>query len=234
MKAVPNRSRVSLAASKKYKSSRDTHANSTSWVQDFWLTLFEKSFALLALVFFLPFFVIASLIILLTDRGPIIFAHNRIGKNGKTFKCLKFRTMVTDASEQLENLLARDPQAKAQWDATQKLDDDPRITCIGEFFRKTSFDELPQFWNVLKGEMAIVGPRPIVAAEMPRYGDDIDAYLSVKPGITGNWQVNGRGVTTYDERVKMDVEYVETKSFKKDIGIILRTVKVVLSRSGAA
>ncbi|MEY8099547.1 sugar transferase [Falsihalocynthiibacter sp. S25ZX9] len=196
-------------------------------------TLFDKCFAVFALLFFMPFFVLISVVVLLTEGGPVFFAHQRIGKNGKSFKCFKFRTMAIDASEQLASLLAQDPIAKAQWDATQKLDDDPRVTCLGEFFRKTSLDELPQFWNVLKGEMAIVGPRPIVEDEMARYGKNIDAYLSVKPGITGFWQVNGRSDTSYEERVKMDVEYVQTKTFPKDIGIILKTVKVVLSRSGA-
>lgn len=233
METYTNPPRVSRRANHSVHDLKHSLDHSTGWVQEFWPTLFDKCFAGLALLFFMPFFVLISAVILVTEGGPVFFAHRRIGKNGESFKCIKFRTMALDASEQLANLLERDPVARAQWEATQKLDDDPRVTCLGEFFRKTSLDELPQFWNVLKGDMAIVGPRPIVEAEMSRYGKDVDAYLSVKPGITGMWQVNGRSDTSYDERVKMDVEYVETKSFRKDIGIILKTVKVVLSRSGA-
>lgn len=206
---------------------------STLGISEFAGTLFDKCFAALALLFFMPFIVLISLVILVTEGGPVFFSHQRVGKNGKMFPCLKFRTMAKDADEQLANLLARDPSARAQWDATQKLDDDPRITCIGEFFRKTSLDELPQFWNVLRGEMAIVGPRPIVSAELPRYGKHQDAYLSVKPGVTGSWQVNGRSTTTYDQRVEMDADYVRTKSFRKDIGIIVKTVKAVVTLDGA-
>ncbi len=163
----------------------------------------------------------------------MFFAHERIGRNGKTFRCWKFRTMALDAEEQLQNLLINDPEARAQWEAYQKLDDDPRITCVGEFFRKTSLDELPQFWNVLKGEMAIVGPRPIVASEVHHYGNHLVDYLSVKPGITGLWQVSGRSDTTYDERVAMDVEYTSSRTFQKDIKIILKTVKVMVLGDGA-
>lgn len=196
-------------------------------------SIFEKGFAMVALLFFAPFFLSIAMLIWLTEGGPVFFGHKRVGRNGKTFNCLKFRTMALDAEEQLQKLLDRDPEARAQWEANQKLDDDPRITCIGEFFRKTSLDELPQFWNVLKGEMAIVGPRPIVASEMHHYGDHIAEYLSVKPGITGAWQVNGRSKTTYDERVQMDVEYVHTRTFKKDLAIIAKTVKVMLLGDGA-
>lgn len=205
----------------------------TIWPREKAHALFEKCFAALALLFFSPFLILISLAILLTEGGPILFAHNRVGKDSKVFKCLKFRTMALNANEQLANLLARDPVARAEWEATQKLNDDPRITCIGEFFRKTSLDELPQFWNVLMGDMAIVGPRPIVDAETLRYGEHLGAYLSVKPGITGMWQVNGRSTTTYAERVQMDVEYVKTRSFRKDIKIIVKTVKVVLTLDGA-
>ena len=196
-------------------------------------TLFDKGFALLALVFFAPFIGAIALLLWATEGGPVFFAHKRIGKDGRVFRCLKFRTMAVDAEEQLQRLLERDPDARAQWESNQKLDDDPRITCLGEFFRKTSLDELPQFWNVLKGEMAIVGPRPIVAAELPRYGDHIADYLSVKPGITGAWQVNGRSKTTYEERVKMDVEYVRGRTFWKDLGIVVKTVKVLIFSEGA-
>lgn len=196
-------------------------------------SLFNVGFAALALLFFLPFFIVITLVILITDGPGVIFAHERIGRNGKTFRCLKFRTMAVDAEEQLQNLLDNDPEARAQWEAHQKLDDDPRITCMGEFFRKTSLDELPQFWNVLKGEMAVVGPRPIVASEAHHYGNHFGEYLSVKPGITGLWQVSGRSDTSYEERVAMDVEYVSTRTFRKDIEIIFKTVKVMVLGDGA-
>lgn len=201
--------------------------------ENFWRSLFDKSFAAAALVFFAPFFFFIALLIWATEGGPVFFAHKRIGKDGKVFPCLKFRTMALNAEDQLQRLLDRDPDARAQWEANQKLDDDPRITRLGEFFRKTSLDELPQFWNVLKGEMAIVGPRPIIASEMQRYGDNIADYLAVKPGITGAWQVNGRSRTIYEERVQMDVEYVRDRTFLKDLGIIVKTVKVMLLGDGA-
>tara|TARA_R110000744_G_scaffold66078_1_gene135118 strand:- start:289 stop:1017 length:729 start_codon:yes stop_codon:yes gene_type:complete len=196
-------------------------------------SLVDRVFSLLMLLFFLPFFATIAAIILFTEKGPVFFAHERIGKDGRTFRCLKFRTMCLDAKYQLEQHLANNPEARAQWEENQKLDNDPRITCVGEFLRKTSLDELPQFWNVLKGDMAVVGPRPIVADEMPRYGNHLSAYLSVKPGITGLWQVSGRSLTTYDERVALDVEYVQTRSFLKDAVIVLKTVKAVVTLEGA-
>lgn len=196
-------------------------------------SLFDRGFAVLVLLFFSPFFLIIALLIWVTEGAPVFFAHKRVGRGGRVFHCLKFRTMALDAEEQLHCLLERDPVARAQWEANQKLDNDPRITCLGEFFRKTSLDELPQFWNVLRGEMAIVGPRPIVASEMHHYGDYIAEYLSVKPGITGAWQVNGRSKTTYNERVEMDVEYVRNRTFKTDLAIIVKTVKAVILGRGA-
>lgn len=177
--------------------------------------------------------VLIALVLLVTEGGPVFFAHKRVGLNGRAFYCLKFRTMAKDAEARLENLLAQDPAARAQWERNQKLDDDPRITCVGEFLRKSSLDELPQFLNVLMGEMAIVGPRPIVDAEAHHYGDHFADYLSVKPGVTGLWQVNGRSNTTYEERVAMDVDYVRNRSFPRDLGIIAKTVKVVALGKGA-
>ncbi|WP_306110513.1 MULTISPECIES: sugar transferase [Roseovarius] len=196
-------------------------------------SLFDKSFAFLALLLFAPFILSISLVILLKEGRPIFFAHKRVGQNGEPFKCIKFRTMVVDADEQLKKLLDSDPDARAQWAANQKLDDDPRVSCIGEFFRITSLDELPQFWNVLRGEMAIVGPRPIVKDELEHYGRHANVYLSVRPGITGLWQVSGRSNTTYEERVALDVEYVRNRTFWGDVRIILKTVKVMLTVDGA-
>ncbi|TMM51050.1 sugar transferase [Sulfitobacter sabulilitoris] len=194
---------------------------------------FDKGFAVLALLFFAPFIAVIALAILISEGGPVFFAHKRVGKDGREFNCLKFRTMAVDAEERLAALLENDREAAAQWRANQKLDNDPRITCIGEFFRKTSLDELPQFWNVLIGDMAIVGPRPIVASETHHYGEYLSDYHSIKPGITGYWQVNGRSLTTYERRVAMDVEYVRTRTFGKDLGIILKTIKVMLLGDGA-
>lgn len=195
--------------------------------------IFDRVFAAGALLFFAPFFLVIAAVIYLTDRGPVFFGHTRVGRDGKAFKCLKFRTMATDAKERLETILANDPQAQAEWEANQKLENDPRITCVGAFFRKTSLDELPQFWNVLRGEMSIVGPRPIVEDEARHYGKHYDDYLSVKPGVTGLWQVMGRSTTTYSERVSMDVEYIRNRTFRMDLGIILKTIRVMLMRDGA-
>ncbi|WP_212524276.1 sugar transferase [Actibacterium sp. MT2.3-13A] len=195
--------------------------------------VFDRCFSVLALLFFAPFLIVISLVILLGDGGPILFRHKRIGRDGRIFNCLKFRTMANDAEERLKAILDTDPKARAEWDANQKLEDDPRITCIGEFFRKTSLDELPQFWNVLRGEMSVVGPRPIVAEEAHHYGEHFKDYLSVRPGVTGLWQVMGRSRTTYDERVAMDIDYVRNRSFRMDIWIILKTIKVMLVRDGA-
>jgi exopolysaccharide production protein ExoY len=141
--------------------------------------------------------------------------------------------MVPDAAERLNQILATDPVARAEWQVSRKLTNDPRISCFGHFLRKSSLDELPQFINVLRGEMAIVGPRPIVAEELPLYGDDVVSYLTVRPGITGLWQVSGRSDTTFSERVAMDRRYVRARSFVFDLSIILRTVLVLITRKGA-
>lgn len=167
------------------------------------------------------------------DGGPAIFGHERIGKNGKPFKCLKFRSMVVNSKEVLESLLKNNMEAKAEWDATFKLKDDPRITKIGAFLRRTSLDELPQLFNVLKGEMSLVGPRPIISAELERYNDEIDYYLLSKPGMTGLWQVSGRSDVDYDTRVYLDAWYVKNWSMWNDIAILFKTISVVLKKEGA-
>ena len=167
------------------------------------------------------------------DGGPAIYGHDRVGINGKTFKCLKFRSMVVNSKEILDELLKNDPKAKGEWDATFKLKNDPRITKIGAFLRKTSLDELPQLLNVLKGEMSLVGPRPIINAELERYNDQVDYYLLSKPGMTGLWQVSGRSDVDYDTRVYFDAWYVKNWSMWNDIAILLKTVIVVLKKDGA-
>lgn len=194
---------------------------------------FDRVLAFCALLFFLPFLVIVTIALLVTHRRPVLFEHRRIGKGGQHFACLKFRTMSLDADEQLKRLLESDPIARAEWDAHQKLEDDPRVTCLGRFLRKSSLDELPQLWNVIRGEMALVGPRPIVDDEVHHYGDRFSDYASVKPGITGLWQVSGRSDTTYEERVALDMDYIENQSFLRDLSILLRTVKVVFAGKGA-
>ncbi|RQZ68226.1 sugar transferase [Burkholderia sp. Bp9004] len=167
------------------------------------------------------------------DGGPAIFGHERVGRNGRRFKCLKFRSMVTNADVVLKALLERDADARAEWDREFKLKNDVRITRIGRLLRKTSLDELPQLLNVLKGDMSLVGPRPIVEAELERYGDDVRYYLMAKPGMTGLWQVSGRNDTDYSTRVSLDVSYVREWSLRRDIGILFRTINVVVRGSGA-
>ena len=168
------------------------------------------------------------------DGGPAFFGQERVGLHGARFRCLKFRSMVTDSQARLEALLAADPAARAEWAATRKLKRDPRVTLIGAFLRKTSLDELPQLINVLRGEMSLVGPRPVPAAELAEhYGAAAGHYMSVKPGITGPWQISGRNDTSYDQRVALDVQYAIRPSLWRDIGILLRTPAVVLLRRGA-
>ena len=185
------------------------------------------------LVLLAPFFLIVALMVR-ADGGPAFFAHQRVGRGGKLFGCLKFRSMVIDSQARLEALLANDPAARAEWEATRKLKNDPRITRIGRFLRSTSLDELPQLINVLLGEMSLVGPRPVQEAEIDRYyGASAAHYMAVRPGITGLWQVSGRSETSYESRVALDVSYVSRPSLLADISILLRTPVAVLSRRGA-
>ncbi|HBJ0621732.1 TPA: undecaprenyl-phosphate galactose phosphotransferase WbaP [Escherichia coli] len=167
------------------------------------------------------------------DGGPAIYGHERIGQDGKPFKCLKFRSMVTNSKDVLNELLQNDPEAKREWDTTFKLKNDPRITKIGAVLRRTSLDELPQLFNVLKGEMSLVGPRPIITAELERYNEEVDYYLLSKPGMTGLWQVSGRSDVDYETRVYLDAWYVKNWSMWNDIAILFKTVGVVLKKDGA-
>ncbi len=181
----------------------------------------------------LPFFLVVSLLVRL-DGGPAFFGHQRVGRGGRSFACLKFRSMVVDSDRALAELLERDPAARAEWDATRKLKRDPRVTWIGRFLRATSLDELPQLINVLRGEMSLVGPRPVVQRELTQhYGLAAEHYLSVRPGITGLWQVSGRSDTSYAQRVALDVAYATRPSLLTDLRILLRTPAVVLLRRGA-
>lgn len=191
------------------------------------------SIAVIALLFFLPVMLLVALAIWCQDRGPVFFAHRRIGRDGRKFPCLKFRSMAIDAQERLEELLASNPQARAEWERDHKLRNDPRVTKLGVFLRKSSLDELPQLINVIRGEMDLVGPRPIVDAEAPKYGSRFKHYCSVNPGITGLWQVSGRNDTSYRSRVAMDCIYAKSKSLRMDLWIMLATVPAVLLRKGS-
>ena len=194
---------------------------------------FDIVVALTMLLFALPAMFFIAVLMFSTDRGPILFSHERIGQNGKRFRCLKFRSMVVDSQEALRRHLELIPQARAEWDATQKLRDDPRVTPLGRFLRVTSLDELPQLINVIRGEMSLVGPRPIVQDEVVRYADQIEHYAAVRPGITGLWQVSGRSDVDYDQRVQLDTLYVREWSFIGDLVILVKTVKVVVMRTGS-
>jgi undecaprenyl-phosphate galactose phosphotransferase len=167
------------------------------------------------------------------EGGSVFFSHSRVGKNGKRFNCYKFRSMVPNADQALKNLLESNPVLQAQWHKEHKLKDDPRISPVGAFLRRTSMDELPQLFNVLKSEMSLVGPRPILEEELEKYGLEKSYYLMVRPGMTGLWQVSGRNDVDYDTRVYLDAWYVKNWSLWYDLAILSKTFKVVLWRRGA-
>ncbi len=182
----------------------------------------------------MPIMIVIALIIKLTSPGPIIYTQNRIGRNGRPFKIYKFRTMYRDAEERLEKILQEDPEAREEWKLNFKLKKDPRVTKIGYFLRKTSLDELPQLFNVIKGEMSLVGPRPVTEEELKEYyKEDGEFYKMVKPGITGLWQVSGRNNTSYEQRKKLDVWYIQNWCIWLDIVILLQTFKSVIKGEGA-
>ncbi|MBX9885055.1 MAG: sugar transferase [Novosphingobium sp.] len=180
-----------------------------------------------------PLLLAVVLAIKLLDPGPLLFAHTRLGQGGRPFHCLKFRSMTVDADVRLARLLEHDPQARAEWAENQKLRHDPRITPLGRFLRRSCLDELPQLVNVLRGEMSLVGPRPIVAAEAARYGRHFPVYWSLKPGITGLWQVKRQDQTSYRRRVAFDVAYARSRSLTLNLAILLLTVPSVLRGQGA-
>ncbi|WP_409564544.1 sugar transferase [Methylobacterium sp. J-088] len=189
--------------------------------------------AVTALFLLLPLLLLIALLVWAGDGRAPIFRHIRLGRDGRSFGCLKFRSMVTDGEALLAAHLAADPRARAEWAATHKLSNDPRITAIGQVLRKTSLDELPQLWNVLRGEMSLVGPRPIVPAEVARYGRAFQTCFAVPPGVTGLWQVSGRSDTSYAERVALDLDYASRWSLRRDIAIMLRTIPAVLAQRGS-
>jgi len=188
---------------------------------------------ILAIPVLVPALLIVGLIVKLTSPGPAFFSHRRICRDGAFFSMWKFRTMCANSADVLEHYLSKNPQARAEWGKLHKLRHDPRITPVGLFLRRFSLDELPQAWNVLKGEMSLVGPRPIVAAEVEKYANSFEYYCRVKPGITGLWQVSGRSELTYDQRVALDRRYVTRWSLHFDLKILLCTFKSVVNRDGA-
>lgn len=181
----------------------------------------------------IPFTVLMAVIIPLTSPGPIFYSQERVGREGQIFKAWKFRTMVRNADAVIVQYLLAHPELQIEWELNHKLRNDPRITWVGKLLRKTSLDELPQLWNILKGEMSLVGPRPIVTAEIPKYREFFALYRKVRPGLTGLWQVSGRNDVTYEERVALDAYYVRNWSVWLDLHIIMRTVRVVVLGSGA-
>ena len=194
---------------------------------------FDIAIAIAVIIFTLPLLVAIAVAVWSQDGGPALFAHERIGRGGRKFKCLKFRSMVIDSEQRLKEVLKRDAKARAEWARDHKLRCDPRITRIGDFLRRSSLDELPQLFNVLRGDMSIVGPRPIVSAEVPRYGRHFNSYCEVRPGITGLWQVSGRNDISYRRRVAMDSVYARNKSLGWDIKLLVLTVPAVLFANGS-
>lgn len=196
--------------------------------------IFDIAFSLLMLTLLMPLFLLLVLAIRLTSRGRAIYPHERVGRGGKVFKCYKFRTMYKDSDSRLNTILSTHPDLQKEWTRSFKLKKDPRVTLIGRLLRKTSLDELPQFWNVLKGDLSIVGPRPVIKEEVELYFG-VKAYkiLSIRPGITGLWQVSGRSDLSYETRVTLDETYVDSHSIFLDLKLILRTIPRMITSKGA-
>ena len=188
----------------------------------------DVTFSLILLVFFSPMFLILAFLVKLSSSGPVFYIQERVGRNYSRFGCIKFRTMYAESEDILSNLLAKSPALKVEFERDFKLRKDPRITPIGKFLRRSSLDELPQLINILKGDMSIVGPRPIVKQEITRYGEAMKEVLSVRPGLTGLWQVSGRNNLSYKRRVELDLIYAKERTFILDIRVILRTIGVLL------
>ena len=195
--------------------------------------VFDLVFAAVVLVAVAPALLLLIIALQIDSPGPIFFVQQRVGRNGRLFPCVKLRTMVIDARERLQMLLESSPEARAEWERDHKLKDDPRVTRLGRFARVFSLDELPQLANIIAGHMSVVGPRPIVEEEIWRYGPYFADYCSVRPGLTGLWQVSGRNNTTYEERVMLDSQYARQKSLAFDLRIIWRTFVVVALAHGA-
>ncbi len=208
----------------------DVHKRSMA---DAVIRLLDVTIAAMAIIALLPLAIILILVIKLSDPGPAVFGHARVGRNNRSFRCLKFRTMVMDAEDRLIALLTNDAVARAEWILNHKLTDDPRITRIGRFLRTTSLDELPQLWNIVRGEMSLVGPRPIVVEEVERYGRYFADYTNIRPGLTGLWQISGRSNTSYRRRVALDVAYSRSYDVKLYLRILVLTVPAVVLQRGS-
>ena len=206
-------------------SSRDLGSNSLKRAMDI-------VGSVLLIVLFSPLFIVIAFLIH-RDGGSCLYGQARVGYGGKSFKCLKFRSMIMDSQQYLEDFLASNPDARAEWNKDFKLKNDPRVTRIGSFLRKTSLDELPQLFNVLKGDMSLVGPRPVVADELSRYGALTQKYMSARPGMTGLWQVSGRNDTTYRERISLDCYYIENWRAHTDMLLMFKTLAVIFQGRGA-
>ena len=190
--------------------------------------------SLAAIILFSPILIILSILVKITSPGPVIFAHSRLGELNKPMKIYKFRSMSGNAEQILRELLANNPAMREEYETTYKIKDDPRVTPLGKWMRKTSMDELPQFFNVLKGDLSLVGPRPVVKSEIAKYGEYASTLLRVKPGLTGLWQVSGRNDLDYSQKVKLDIEYINNWSIKRDLLILIKTPLAVFSKKGAS
>jgi exopolysaccharide production protein ExoY len=209
-------------------------ANKAYWLAADWIKYgLDVFLAATALILLSPMLMMAVILLLLVQGGPIFIAHRRIGRHGVIFPCFKLRTMVSNGDELLAQHLATNPELRAEWQATQKLKDDPRVTPLGRIIRKNSIDEIPQLLNVIRGEMSLVGPRPIVAKEAEFYGQHFSHYIKVRPGLTGLWQVSGRSDTSYKTRVELDVRYVSERSICGDVMIMAKTLPAVLASRGS-
>lgn len=193
---------------------------------------FDVVVSSICLVLLLPFFLILCILIKIDSKGKVFYKHKRIGKNGKYIYLYKFRSMYSDSAERLQELL-KDDTIRKEWEENFKLEHDPRITRVGKFLRKTSLDELPQLLNIIKGDMSIVGPRPVIDGEIEKYGMNIKRFLSVMPGLTGWWACNGRSSTSYDDRMNLELYYIQNQSLSLDFKIVCKTVLSVLQRDGA-
>lgn len=197
--------------------------------------IFDIVFSLSVLILCAPVYLLLAGSIALSSSGAVFFIQKRVGKNRQPFYCIKFRTMIPDADLHLQEMMAQSDALRQEFSANFKLKQDPRITRIGKFLRITNLDEFPQFINVLKGEMSVVGPRPLVPEELERYGKDIDRVLTIRPGITGLWQVSGRNDLPYDERIRIDVRYVKDRNFWLDLQIVLKTILLtVMTKNNGA
>lgn len=196
--------------------------------------IFDVLFSSIVLILISPLIILLILLIKISCPGKTIYSHERIGRGGKRFKCYKFRTMYPDADKRLNDILKTNPELQEEWNRSFKLKNDPRVTPLGRLLRRTSLDELPQFWNVLKGDLSVVGPRPVVKEEIDKhFGVKAYKILSVRPGITGLWQVSGRSDTTYENRIKLEEQYVDTQSFFRDLKLVLKTIPCMLYFKGA-